>query len=215
VAIDAHQSQPAARLCEAPRTRYRLAVQGEAAVGLVPHTGWAWLVRVRGTADQPVVDLRERVVACDVLEGELYHLAAERSRDRERFVAGRRARALRQAGAAIAAHVAGARRAVVLGKTMALPPLERIVAAHPLIHGAEGELWRAVFAEACDASGLAVVRCEAGRVREALGSRHRPAEVAAFLAAGKRAVGAPWNREPQDAALAAWSALTGAVGDGQ
>jgi hypothetical protein len=198
-------------LCETPPSRYRSAVKGQGAVGLVPHTGWAWLVRVRVTGDDAVVDLRERVVACDVLEGEIYHLAADRSRDRERFVAGRRARAVRQARDAIAAHVAGARRAVVVGKTVVLLPLERIVAAHPLIHGAEGELWRAVFAEACAAAGLPVVRCEAGRVREALGTRRRPAEVAAFLAGGKRAVGAPWNREPQDAALAAWSALIGAL----
>jgi hypothetical protein len=183
-------------------------VKPNTALGLVPHTGWSWLVRVSGTVESASVELRARVVACEVLEGEIYHLAADRTRDREGFVAGRRAHAVRQARAAIAEHLGAARRVVVLGKRMALPSLERIVAAHPLIHGPEGELWRAVFAEACAASGLAVSRCEAGQVRAALAERQSHAEIAAFLDEGKRAVGAPWTREPQDAALAAWSVLT-------
>jgi len=182
-------------------------VKHSVALGLVPHTGWSWLVRVSGTAEGATVDLRARVVACDVLDGELYHLAAGRSRDRERFVSGGRARAIRQARDAIGEHLGAVRRAVVVGKRMTLPPVERIVAAHPLIHGAEGELWRAAFAEACATSGLAVVRREAGQVRDALAKHRAPAAIAAFLAAGRHAVGAPWTREPQDAALAAWSAL--------
>jgi hypothetical protein len=178
-----------------------------AAIGLVPHTGWTWLVRVTRTEEGAAVETRARVVACDVLEGELYHLAAERSRDQERFVATRRVAAVRQAQDALAGHVIGASRAVVLGKQMKLPAFERIIGAHPMIHGAEGELWRAVFAEACAAHGLAVARRQALDVREALAKHHTPAAIAAFLAEGKRTVGAPWNREPQDAALAAWSAL--------
>jgi hypothetical protein len=179
------------------------------ALGLVPHTGWAWLVRVAGPPDQPTVELRARVVACEVLEAEVYHLAAEQTRDRGGFVARRRISALRQAQDAVADYVKGASHGVVLGKQMTLPPLERIVAAHPLTHGAEGELWRAAFAEACAAHGLAVERHESSEVRERLSKRYEPAAIAAFLAAGKRTVGAPWNREPQDAALAAWSALPG------
>jgi hypothetical protein len=182
------------------------------ALGLVPHTGWAWLVRVAGSPEEPTVERRARVVACDVVEGEVYHLAAEQTRDRESFVARRRTAALRQAQEALADYVEGASHAVVLGKQMKLPALERIVAAHPLTHGAEGELWRAVFAEACAVHGLAVERRESSQVRELLTKRYKPAAIAAFLTAGKRTVGAPWNREPQDAALAAWSALEGATG---
>jgi hypothetical protein len=182
-------------------------MKATAALGLVPHTGWTWLVRVRRTDDGCAVEQRERVVACDVLEGELYHLAAERTREQERFLATRRAAALGQAQDALAPHVEGIRHLIVLGKRMALPPLERILGAHPLIHGAEGELWRALFAEAGEALGLTVARREAGAVREALAKKESSAAITAFLATGKKAVGAPWNREPQDAALAAWSAL--------
>lgn len=178
-----------------------------AAIGLVSHTGWAWLVRVAGTRGAPRVERRERVVACDVLDGELYHLAAERERDRERFVATRRAAAVKQARDVLRDHVADVRSAIVLGKQATLAPVDRIVAAHPMIHGAEGELWRAIFAEACAAAGLAVTRAEAGTIRPLLAKHHSAAAIAEFLDGGKRAVGSPWSREPQDAALAAWSVL--------
>jgi hypothetical protein len=180
---------------------------GMASIGLVPHTGWTWLVRVGGTRAAPRVERRERVVACDVLEGELYHLAAERARDRERFVATRRAAALNQAREALRAHIDGVRSAIVLGKQATLAPVDRIVAAHPMIHGAEGELWRAIFAEACAAEGLTVTRDEAGALRSLLARRHSAAAIAGFLDDGKRVVGSPWSREPQDAALGAWSVL--------
>ncbi len=178
-----------------------------AAVGLVPHTGWAWLVLVAGSHRRPRTERRVRIVACDVLEGELYHLAAEHQGDRERFVAARRAAAVEQARHALGPHLAGARAAIVLGSQKALPSLERILAAHPLTHAAEGELWRAVFAEACAVSGLAVRRAEPGDIRTWLGKRHEPSVIEAFLVEGRRALGSPWSREPQDAALAAWSAL--------
>jgi hypothetical protein len=177
------------------------------AVGIVPHTGRAWLVGVSGSRRAPRVESRASVVVCDVLDGQLYHLAADRARDRARFLEGRRAAAVAQACRALDPHLGGVRAAVVLGKELALPPLERIVAAHPLIHGAEGELWRAIFAEACAARGLAVTRALAKDVRDALASRHGGPAISAFLARGKREVGAPWSREPQDAALAAWSVL--------
>ena len=178
-----------------------------AAIGLVPHTGWAWLVRVAGSRSAPRVERRERVVVCEVLDGELYHLAAERAHDRERFVATRRAAATEQARAALRGELGDVRTAIVLGKHAALAPVDRIVAAHPMIHGAEGELWRAIFAEACVAGGAAVTRAEAGTLRPLLGRRHPAAAIEAFLADGKQTCGAPWSRELQDAALGAWSVL--------
>jgi hypothetical protein len=178
-----------------------------AAIGLVPHTGWAWLVRVVGSRSAPRVERRARIVACDVLDGQLYHLAAERARDRERFVATRRAAATELARAALRDELAGVRAANVVGKQMTLAPVDRIVAAHPMIHGAEGELWRAIFAEACAAGDSEVTRAEPGTLRPLLEKRHTAAAIDAFLAEGKRTCGAPWSRELQDAALAAWSVL--------
>jgi len=176
------------------------------AVGIAPHTGWSWLVRVSGSPRAPRVVGRVRVAACGAGEGHLYHRTAERTRDRVGFLERERAAALAQALGAIAPHVGGAQAAIVVGKPYALPPLERILSAHPLLHAAEGELWRALFAEACAAAGLAVDRAEASAVRAALERRHGAAAVEAFLALGK-AQGPPWGKEVQEAALAGWSVL--------
>src|SRR5262249_53513723 len=134
---------------------------GMAAIGLVPHTGWTWLGRVAGAPRAAGGARPGRGVAGGGLDGALCHPAGERARARASFVASRRSVALSQAREALRAHVAGVRSAIVVGKHAELAPVDRIVAAHPLIHGAEGELWRAIFAEACAAAGLAVTRAEA------------------------------------------------------
>jgi hypothetical protein len=175
------------------------------AIGIVPHTGWAWLVGVSGSPSTARVEWRTKLVVCGVLDGQLYHLAVDRTPDRAGFIERRRAEAVAQACRALDPHLGGVRAAVVLGQRFTLPPLERILAAHPLLHSAEGELWRAIFAEACVACGVAVTRALAEEVRGAVATRRGGPAVAAFLDAGKREVGPPWSREPQDAALAAWS----------
>jgi len=178
-----------------------------AALGIVPHTGWAWLVSVGGTVAKPRIERRERIVVCDVVDGQLYHLAAEQPDDPASFLATRRAATVIHTREALHPHVGAARAAVVLGKHVVLPALDRILSAHPLIHTAEGELWRAIFADACAFPGVAVTRSEALAVRSALDTRIGGVAVVGFLADSRRIVGAPWTRELQDAALAAWSAL--------
>jgi hypothetical protein len=176
------------------------------AIGLVPHTGWAWLVRVTGTRSAPRVEARAKVVACDVLDGQLYHRAAG-ARDPLGIVARARSTAVEQASRVLLPHLGGVGAAVVLGADLALPPIERILAAHPRIHAAEGELWRAIFAEACGARGIAVTRATPEGVRDVLARWHAVPAIAGFLARGRQDVGPPWSRELQDAALAAWSLL--------
>ncbi len=159
-------------------------------LALVPHTGWAWLVRVH--ADR--VEARAKLVALPVQGAELYHLARDHDGDRERFFAARRDAALASAIVAVSSHASGARRAVVLGKQPDLPPLSKIVASHAMIHTAEGELWRALFAEACTACGLTVTRAPAPAPRDAR-----------WLAAAGKRLGAPWTAELKAAATAARS----------
>ena len=55
------------------------------------------------------------------------------------------------------------RAAVLLGSGKPLPELGKILAAHPLIHTAEGVFFREVLKSACDACGLAVVGIERAR----------------------------------------------------
>jgi hypothetical protein len=164
------------------------------AIGLVPHTGWTWLVRVG--ADR-TVEARHRIVALAMDDAGLYHLARDHHGDRARFLADRRTVALAAAIAAVAAPASGATHAIVLGKQPALPALEAIVASHARIHTAEGELWRALFAEACAACGLAVRRADRAGARDER-----------WLAGAGDALGAPWTSEIKDAATAAVAELS-------
>ncbi len=72
---------------------------------------------------------------------------------------------------------------------------------------AERRFLKWIFAEASGATPVAVTRAEPREVHALLAKRCKPAAIAAFLAESKRSVGSPWSREPQDAALAAWSVL--------
>ncbi len=166
------------------------------AVGLVPHTGWTWLVRITDGA----IVARERVVAMPVLEAELYHHARDHAGDRAAVFATQHAAARDAAIAAVRPHVVGLARAVVIGKHPALPALDAIVRSHAMIHTAEGELWRALFANACEAFGLEVTRIAAAPKLAA----------ARWLADGRERLGAPWTAEIKAAALAARAATIAA-----
>jgi hypothetical protein len=164
------------------------------ALGLVPHTGWTWLVRVRDGE----VEARERVVAVEVLDGELYHHTRDHAGDRERFFTGRRAEMLAKTIAAMRAY-GDASAAIVLGKQQPAEPLAKLVASHAKIHGAEGELWRALFAEALASCGVKTIRAQAGDVRAGIDKR----KLETWLAAAGKALGSPWTSEIKDAACAA------------
>src|SRR5262245_26495009 len=100
-------------------------------------------------------------MALPVLDAELFHGARDHEGDRARFFARRRAEALAATVDGVRAACGQAKRAVVLGKQPALPALDAIIRSHAMIHTAEGELWRALFAEACGVHGLEVHRAVA------------------------------------------------------
>jgi len=101
--------------------------------------------------------------------------------------------------------VAGA--AVLLGSGKPLPDLGRILAAHPLIHTAEGVFFREVLKSACEACGLAVVGIKEREVLEqcAAALRISALELQARLPRMGKTLGPPWT---QDEKLAAAAALT-------
>ena len=92
-----------------------------------------------------------------------------------------------------------------------LPPIESILKAHPLVHAAEGELYRRVFAEAGAALGARPHACPPTPSRAA---RPPPRAYAceADRAAGRdgKGVGKPWAADQKQATLAAWLALASA-----
>jgi hypothetical protein len=95
--------------------------------------------------------------------------------------------------------------AVLLASGRSLPPLEKILTSHPLIHTAEGELFRNTVSQACKDLQISVT---AIRQRE-LGERAKAAfgntasRVQASIASLGKTIGPPWTKDHKTAALAA------------
>jgi hypothetical protein len=164
-----------------------------AAIGFSVHTGWAAAVAIGGP--KPTLLARERVVLADTDYGRfVYHAARETpafARDmvkESRQVAVRRGtRALRDLLAALEGHRVVA--VAVPPPKRELPPLDRILASHSLVHSAEGELFRAALVIAGEKVGVAVV------------------ELAASALPALSVAGPPWGKDQRSAAALAWAAL--------
>jgi hypothetical protein len=195
------------------------------AFGLRAHSGWAALVALRGPASAPAVVDRRRLLLCDEsFPRQPYHAAeplspakAEALVSRSRTTAARLAREGLEAALAErrAAHETLAGAGLLLGSARPLPAtLAAILRSHPLIHSAEGELYRDVLRAGCDEAGVTLVGV---RERDAV---EQAAERLALTAAGVRArllalgrpLGPPWTQDEKLAALAAWLVLSGAKG---
>jgi hypothetical protein len=185
-----------------------------AALGFRAHSGWAAMVAVADTIGAPRILERRRIVIADPeLPGskQPYHAAAELPfPEAEALVLSAiessRALAVEAISAIIKAlvlrgyYVAGC--GVLRGsRTTALPVLERILAAHPLIHTAEGEMFRDVLMWAAQECRLAVT-----------GVREKELDAVSLKridSLGKR-IGPPWTQDQKYATVAAFMALDGA-----
>jgi hypothetical protein len=197
------------------------ATPARAALGFRAHTGWAAMVALGDAGRQPRILERQRLSLEDP-SGRIprfaYHAAADGGAKQGAAIV-EAARAI----AAAAAHQAVGRaieplRAggieVVAGAILtggAPPPaeLETILAAHTLIHAAEGALYREALIAACRLHDLAVVTIRERdlwrRAQPALGGDE--AAVQAWLETLGRAAGRPWGQDQKMAAAAAWIAL--------
>lgn len=187
-----------------------------AALGFKVRTGKATVIAVGGEAAAPELLAKASVqIAFSFEEGAIFHAAQEKPFDAARTFLEERERAFVVRAREELARVVATLGVPILGAVMAapapkkLPPLEVILKAHPLVHAAEGELYRRIFGDASAALGARPERVPgdtlAGRVGEAAGLA--PAKVAAHLAAMGKASGKPWAAEQKEAALAAWFAL--------
>jgi hypothetical protein len=186
------------------------------ALGIKTRIGRATVVAVGGPADAAQVVAKVQLqVAATFEEGAVFHMGQELPleearalvRDSERRFIERATRDLAAFTAGLGAKIGAA--ALVAPAAKPLPPLQSILAAHPLVHAAEGELYRRVFVEAAAACGPRPARLPpdtlAARAAAALGLT--PALVAARLAAMGKASGRPWAADQKEAALAAWLLL--------
>jgi hypothetical protein len=190
-------------------------------LGIAPHSGWAAVVIIAGTAAAPRVLARERLeLAEDRLIGsrQPYHAIEElplpeARRCLARFeasAAGLAHAALERLLERVATDGAAARGAGILDSGgRSGTTLGAILASHALIHTAEGQHFRAALAKACEALGLAVTRIPQRELtaRAAAVLRRPAAELAARVAALGRTLGAPWGADQKSAALLGWVLL--------
>src|SRR5205823_5754992 len=83
---------------------------------------------------------------------------------------------------------------VLLGSGRPLPELARILAAHPLIHTAEGVFFRDVLKTACEQCGLSVL---------GINEREVPPDLLARTSTMGKILGPPWTQDEKLSAAAA------------
>jgi hypothetical protein len=189
----------------------------EAALGLRLHTGWAAAVVLVGSAATLRVVDRRRLSLVEKTDHDavfVYHaaseldaVAAERQVAKAREVA--KASALREVGQLVSdlAALNYVVRAVGVpsGGNRPLPALVDILRSHPLLHAAEGEMFRGALAEACAQHGLPVTAVPAKELHQRAAHAcglHVDAMKRRVSELG-RAVGPPWAADQKEAALAA------------
>lgn len=194
-----------------------------AAIGFTPHSGWAAMVVVGGSAAAPELLARSRVLLIDANDTESkqpYHavefLCVEEATGR---LDGYMAAATRLAHDAIRAQSEQLKeRGIVINsvgivdssgrKQISLPA---ILASHALIHAADGDHFRNALFVAAEQCRLQVCRIPA-KVLEAHAAKflRRPVNrilgTVNKLAQGK---GPPWGADQKKAALLAWTLLAG------
>lgn len=191
------------------------------ALGFRMHSGWGVLVAISGDADSPAVVDRRRIVVIDsAMPGgkQPYHYAAELSPEKSEqhiakcgALAERMAReAIKQVSAELSARNCRVTSAAVLmAAGRSLPSLPQILAAHPLIHTAEGEFFRKSVIDACQSLRIPVTQIREREVEEHAKSAHgkNTAQILRKIAAIGGPIGAPWTADHKAATLAALLAL--------
>jgi hypothetical protein len=190
----------------------------DAALGFREHSGWGIAVVLAGTPRAPEVLERRRMLLCDPgLPRQPYHESEQAPLEVARAAVRQveesaRANGVREIGVLLGAAAAkGATVAVaaVGGKPVPLPPFEKIVRSHALLHAAEGELYREMLAVAAEECGLRVVRFVPKElfVTAAADLAMEPDALRERVASMGKPLGPPWTADHKEATAAAWLAL--------
>jgi hypothetical protein len=193
----------------------------KAAIGFSPHSGWAAMVVIGGTASAPALLARSRVVLMDEhdpLSKQPYH-AVEFMCIEE--ATGRLDGCFSVATSMARASIHGQaeelkRRGIALNSVGILESsgrkhasLSSILASHALIHGADGDHFRNALAGAAEYERLQVSRIPARDIEtcavERLGQPIK--RLLTTVNELGRGVGPPWGADQKKAALLAWSLL--------
>jgi hypothetical protein len=188
-----------------------------AAIGVRMHSGWGALVAVSNNSGAvEVLDRRRISVTIPGTPGAIqpYHFVENfKLPEAESFLANCFAVSSRLASAAIREvldelrsrkfRVVGS--AILLASGRPLPPLQKILAAHPLIHTAEGEFFREAFSQASKALHLPVTGIRERDLDDRLQSTFAKSatRLRRQVSTLGRTLGPPWTREQKTATLAA------------
>jgi hypothetical protein len=191
------------------------------ALGLRAHSGWAVLVALGGTSASPVVVDRRRLALCDnSFPRQPYHAAENLSAAKAQALVSRSLEtAHRLARETLAQAVKDRRGAsqevtgagLLLGSGRPLPAeLMDILRAHPLIHTAEGVMYREALRLGCERAGVAVLGLREREIEATACKRFElsPLALRARVAALGKPLGPPWSQDEKLAAVAAWLVLT-------
>ncbi|HEY2274146.1 MAG TPA: hypothetical protein VGH61_01460 [Steroidobacteraceae bacterium] len=198
--------------------------RGSCVLGFAPHSGWAAVVVIGGTAGNPLVLARERLELTDAkLAGakQPYHAIEGLP------LARAAARLAKFQAAAMTLATSGVHTLVEIARAAGIEPiaagildssghagsLATILASHALIHTADGNHFREALAAACAAEKLPCTRIRLRDLsREAAQAlRRAPEALTATVAGLARDVGAPWGADQKGAALIAWLLLARGV----
>jgi hypothetical protein len=180
------------------------------ALGFRAHSGWAAMVAVAGTLSAPRVLERRRITIADPhLPGskQPYHAAAELPFSQaeislRKALESSRAMALDAVLASIEAlrsqghDVVGC--GLLVGSGKPLPELPAILASHPLLHTAEGQMFREVLSWAARECNLPVT---------AVPEKNLSAASLSAIGSLGKAIGPPWTQDQKYATIAALMAL--------
>lgn len=187
------------------------------------HSGWGVLVAVAGDAASVEILERRRIVVIDPkMPGatQPYHHAAKlKIQEAEKHIANCATVSERMAVAAIehVIHELDLREhrivgsAVLLASGRPLPPLAKILTAHPLIHTAEGEFFRTAVGNACAQLKISVHAIREREVEERMQAAfgNSASRMQRQLETAGRSIGPPWTKDHKTAACAALIVLSG------
>jgi hypothetical protein len=193
----------------------------QAAIGIRVHSGWAAMVAISLEGKSPHVLWRGRPPLVETFTFEFrqpYHTAEKRPIGEAHAVIERARKT-----AALLAHKAIAEVQDAIGRLgfeldcgclllasgRPLPPLEKILASHALIHTADGELFRQGLLVTCKQLGIETCTLpERTLLQTASRELNLPAgDLLPRAAALGATLGPPWTQDEKLAALAAWMAL--------
>jgi hypothetical protein len=178
------------------------------------------LVVLAGSIESPIVVERRRIEIADPkIAGskQPYHAAEGLSlRDAEALVNACTEASVRLATEAVQVAIRDARQkgyeistsGILTGSGKPIPSLDKILMSHPLLHTAEGELFRDVIARACQNHHLRVV---AVKEKELMSRSQNDIGFSGELLLQHlqrigKAIGPPWRQDEKYASLAAWIA---------